>query len=38
VQLEYRNPAALAALPNPGQSVSLSPGVASDLVLEAPGP
>ena len=36
VRLEYRNPAALAALPNPGQSVTLSPGVTSDLVLEAP--
>ena len=38
VRLEYRNPAALAALPNPGQPVTLSPGVASDLVLEAPAP
>ena len=38
VRLEYRNPAALAALPNPGQAVTLSPGVASDLVLEATGP
>lgn len=36
VRLEYRNPAALAALPNPGQSVTLSPGATSDLVLEEP--
>lgn len=34
--LEYRNPAVLAALPNPGQAVTLSPGSTSDLVLEAP--
>jgi hypothetical protein len=34
VRLEYRNPAALAALA--GQSVTLSPGVTSDLVLDAP--
>jgi hypothetical protein len=38
VQLEYRNPAALAALPNPGQQVTLSPGATSSLVLEAPAP
>ncbi|MGA7340469.1 MAG: carboxypeptidase-like regulatory domain-containing protein [Terracidiphilus sp.] len=37
VQLEYRNPAVLAALPNPGQAVTLSPGVTSSLVLEVPG-
>jgi hypothetical protein len=36
VRLEYRNPAALAALPNPGQAVTLSPGASSSLVLEAP--
>jgi hypothetical protein len=36
-QLEYRNPAALAALPNPGQAITLSPGAQSSLVLEAPG-
>lgn len=33
--LEYRNPAALAALPNPGQAVTLSPGATANLVLEA---
>ena len=37
-RLEYRNPAALAALPNPGQEVTLSPGSTSNLVLEVPGP
>ena len=37
-RLEYRNPAALAALPNPGQQVTLSPGATSNLVLEVPGP
>ncbi|HEY1649163.1 MAG TPA: carboxypeptidase-like regulatory domain-containing protein [Terracidiphilus sp.] len=36
VRLEYRNPAALAALPNPGQAITLSPGAQSGLVLEAP--
>ena len=35
-RLEYRNPAALAALPNPGQQVTLSPGSTSNLVLEVP--
>ena len=35
-QLEYRNPAALAALPIPGQAVTLSPGMESNLVLEVP--
>jgi Carboxypeptidase regulatory-like domain len=38
VPLEYRNPAVLAVLPNPGQTVTLSPGAAATLVLEAPGP
>jgi Carboxypeptidase regulatory-like domain len=33
-RLEYRNSAVLAALPNPGQAITLSPGTASDLVLE----
>ncbi len=33
---EYRNPAALAALPNPGQPVTLAPGATANLVLEAP--
>jgi len=37
VRLEYRNPAALAALPSPGQAVTLSAGATSNLVLEAPG-
>lgn len=37
VALEYRNPEALAALPNPGQAVTLSSGAKSNLVLEAPG-
>jgi hypothetical protein len=37
VHLEYRNPAALAASPNAGQQVTLSPGATSNLVLEAPG-
>ena len=36
VRLEYRNPAALAALPSPGQAVVLSPGTTTNLVLEAP--
>jgi hypothetical protein len=36
-RLEYRNPAVLAALPNPGQTVTLSAGTTSSLVLEAPG-
>lgn len=34
--LEYHNPDALRALPNPGQAVTLSPGTAANLVLEAP--
>ena len=37
VRLEYRNPAALAALPTPGQPVTLSPGATSSLLLEVPG-
>jgi hypothetical protein len=37
VRLEYRNAAALAALGNPGQAVTLSPGAASTLVVEALG-
>jgi hypothetical protein len=36
VRLEYRNPAALAALSTPGQSVTLSPGATSSLMLEVP--
>jgi Carboxypeptidase regulatory-like domain len=34
--LEYRNPAALAALPNAGQQVTLSSGAPASLVLEVP--
>jgi len=37
VRLEYRNPAALAALPNPGQQVTVSAGSTANLALEAPG-
>jgi hypothetical protein len=37
VRLEYRNPAALAALPTQGQAVTLSAGTTSNLVLELPG-
>jgi len=36
VRLEYRNPAALAALPTPGQAVTLTPGTTSSLMLEVP--
>jgi hypothetical protein len=36
VHLEYRNPAALSALPNPGQQVTLAPGTTANLLLEAP--
>jgi hypothetical protein len=36
VRLEYRNPAVLAALPTPGQAVTLSAGATSNLVLEVP--
>jgi len=38
VQLAYRNRDALAALPNPGQAITLSPGAIGNLVVEAPGP
>jgi hypothetical protein len=37
VRLEYRNPAVLAALPTPGQQVTLTGGGTSNLVLEVPG-
>jgi len=37
VELEYRNPEALAALPHPGQAITLSPGASSSLVVEVPG-
>lgn len=36
VHLEYRNPAVLAALPNPGQAVTLTAATTSSLVLEVP--
>jgi hypothetical protein len=36
VRLEYRNPAVIAALPKPGQAVTLSAGATSSLVLEVP--
>jgi hypothetical protein len=36
VVLEYHNHAALAALPTPGQAITLSPGTTSSLVLEVP--
>jgi hypothetical protein len=38
VRLEYRNRAVLAALPNPGQAVTLAPGGTGSLVLEVPAP
>jgi hypothetical protein len=38
VVLEYHNPAVLAALPTPGQAVTLSAGSTSTLVLEVPAP
>jgi hypothetical protein len=36
--LEYHNREALAALPTPGQAITLSPGATATLVLEAPKP
>jgi hypothetical protein len=36
VHIEYRNPAVLAALSNPGQQVTLSEGAAANLMLEVP--
>jgi hypothetical protein len=36
VRLEYHNPAALAALSNPGQQITLAPGGSGSLVLEVP--
>jgi hypothetical protein len=36
VHLEYRNPAVLAALPTPGQQVTLTAATTSSLVLEVP--
>lgn len=37
VRLEYRNPAVLAALPTPGQAVTLSADETGNLMLEVPG-
>ena len=37
VQLEYRNPEAMASLSNHAQAVTLDPGGTSSLVVEAPG-
>ena len=37
LELEYRNPAAMGQLPARGQPVTLTPGDAENLVLEAPG-
>lgn len=37
VELEYRNREALATLPNPGQTVTLSPASTSNLIVEVPG-
>jgi hypothetical protein len=36
VRLEYRNPEAIAALPKPGQPVTLSAGTTANLMLEVP--
>jgi hypothetical protein len=36
VHLEYRNAAAMAALPNPGQQVTVAGGTTTSLMLEAP--
>jgi hypothetical protein len=36
-ELAYRNREALAALRNPGQPITLSPGTTGNLVVEAPG-
>jgi hypothetical protein len=36
VHLEYRNAAAMAALPNPGQQVTVAAGTTTSLMLEAP--
>jgi hypothetical protein len=37
VELEYRNPEALAALPNPAQTVTLEPNATGHVELEVPG-
>jgi hypothetical protein len=36
VRLEYRNPEAIAALPKPGQAVTLTAGTTTNLMLEVP--
>jgi hypothetical protein len=36
VHLEYRNPTVLAALPNPGQQVTVAAGATASLTVEAP--
>ena len=36
VRLEYRNPAAMASMTNPGQQVTVGAGTTANLVLEAP--
>jgi hypothetical protein len=38
VELEYRDREALAALPNPGQTVTLTPALTTNLVVEVPKP
>jgi hypothetical protein len=38
IQLEYRNPAALSALPISGQPITLEPGAAAHLTVEVPKP
>ena len=38
IRLAYRNPAVLAALPNPGQPVTLSPNATTSLILQVPVP
>jgi hypothetical protein len=35
-ELEYRNPEAMAALPHPGQAITLAPGATGHIVLEVP--
>ncbi len=37
VELEYRNPEAMAALSHPGQAVTLAPAGSASLVVEVPG-
>jgi hypothetical protein len=36
VHFEYRNPDAVAAVGNPGQAVTLSPGATANLIVQAP--